>query len=95
MRESLRYDIGMVTEPARTDGMAIRRYRKQRGLRINQLAEQLGVTPQHVANIEKGRRQGSPPLVLSIATALNVPIEEITADAAPLPNTQSSGADIS
>jgi transcriptional regulator with XRE-family HTH domain len=68
----------MKSEPASTDGIAIRRYRKHCGLRINELAELVGISSQHLGNIERGRRQGSPSLVLKISQSLGVPVDQIT-----------------
>ncbi len=70
----------MNIEPAKTDGTAIRRYRKLKGLLIVELAEQVGITDGYLGRIEKCQVQGSPKVILRIANALGVTTADITKD---------------
>lgn len=70
----------MRTNPARTDGTEIRKLRIRRGLRLRQLAALAGISLPYLARIETGDRNGMPDTIVAIANALDVPIEQITAD---------------
>lgn len=56
---------------------AIRAIRERSGLSITQLAQRLGRSRALVANIEAGRRNGSPEVLRGLATALRVPLDAI------------------
>ncbi len=60
-----------------TLGNLIRSARHQRGLTLEDLARQVGVTPGALSHIESGRRLPSPSNAVAIAGALGVPREEI------------------
>ena len=55
-------------------GSRIRLYRRMRGSTQEQLAEHLGITPQHLGQIERGKNAPSLDLLHKIAGALNVPM---------------------
>ncbi len=57
-------------------GRNIAKYRKQKGLSQNQLAELLNVTREHLANIEIGAKMPTMGLFIKIAEVLNVPEKE-------------------
>lgn len=47
------------------------------GLLQKEVAARAGISPQHMADIEAGRRLGSPPVRLAIAKALRTPLAEL------------------
>jgi transcriptional regulator with XRE-family HTH domain len=61
---------------------ALRAIRERSGLTTTALAEAAGIKQSHLSNIEAGRRQASPELVLALAKALKVEIPAILADPA-------------
>lgn len=52
--------------------------RVELGLLQKELAARAGISPQHLADIESGRRYGSPPVRLAIAKALRTSLSELT-----------------
>lgn len=58
-------------------GARIAQLRKERGLTQTQLAELLGLTQQMVASYEVGRRRVPVSLLLAVADALTISIEEL------------------
>lgn len=70
----------MHPEPTTTNGRAIRKLRKLSGLKLYQLADLVGVSDGYLGNIEKGRRQGAPDVILTIAQSLGVRVADITHD---------------
>jgi len=66
-------------------GKRIRQLREERGLSQREVARRAGLTPSGVGFIELGQtQQPSAKTVVAIARALNVPVEELLADA-PVP----------
>lgn len=61
-------------------GEKLRKLREKHGLSYRQLAAQLGVDNSHLANIESGRRNPSPDLIILIADFFNVPLDELMRD---------------
>lgn len=59
-------------EVLRQIGLNVRRYRLQRGMSQEALAEQAGIHPTYISGIEKGRRNASVLKLNSIATVLGV-----------------------
>ncbi len=55
----------------------VRELRRQRGLTQERLAQGVGVTRQTIISIEKGGYTPSVKLALSLAAALQVPLEEL------------------
>ncbi len=47
------------------------------GLLQKEVAARAGISPQHMADIEAGRRMGSPPVRLAIAKALRTSLAEL------------------
>lgn len=63
-------------------GTLIKEKRTEKGLSIRKLAELAGISHTEVKRIEDGlRKQTSPQVIRSIATALNVPYEDLMAAA--------------
>jgi transcriptional regulator with XRE-family HTH domain len=62
--------------PASGFGVRLRLLREQAGLNQSQLAERAGTTQATVARLEAGRQEPAWPLVLQLADALTVPLEE-------------------
>lgn len=65
------------------DGSAIRTLRYSKGLRMRELASQVGVNHSVISRLENGHASGSPPVLLRIATALGVTVADITKATAP------------
>ena len=55
-------------------------WRERRGMALNELAARIGVSPDHAADLEEGRRKGDPTLLKRLAIALRVRIEDLIAD---------------
>lgn len=70
----------MLPEPVTTNGRAIRRYRILAGLTSAGLAAKAGISQGYLANIECGRRGGSPTVLKQIADALGRSIADIVND---------------
>lgn len=47
------------------------------GLLQKEVANRAGISPQYLADIEAGRRHGSPPVRVSIAKALRCPLTDL------------------
>ena len=58
-------------------GKRIKRYRAEKGLSQEELAEMVGITYKHLSNIETGNRRPSLEIVVSIASALNISPDDI------------------
>ena len=54
-------------------GTNIAKYRKQKRLSQNQLAELVDVSREHIAKVETARRNMSMNLLFNISSALNIP----------------------
>ena len=54
-------------------GSNIAKYRKQKNLSQNQLAELVNVSREHIAKVETARRNMSMDLLFNISSALNIP----------------------
>jgi transcriptional regulator with XRE-family HTH domain len=54
--------------------------RLELGLLQREVAARAGISPQHMADIEAGRRNGSPPVRLAIAKALRTTLSELVAE---------------
>lgn len=52
-------------------------WRKHRGVTQQALADLVGISQSYVADLEAGRRQGSPSLLLRIAKALRTSVESL------------------
>lgn len=60
------------------DGDAIRRLRKERGYRtVKSFALRVGIRPQSLSNIERGNKAAGIDVLVAIASALEVPLDEI------------------
>ena len=57
-------------------GRNIFKYRKQKGLSQNQLAEQLSISREHLAKIETAKRCVSLGLLIDIADKLEMPVRD-------------------
>ena len=80
----------MVTNATRTratskigllDATKVVERRVELGLLQKELAARAGISPQHLADIENGRRNGSPPVRLAIAKALRTSLRDLMAAA--------------
>jgi transcriptional regulator with XRE-family HTH domain len=58
-------------------GRAVREARQKRGLTQEQLAEASGIGPTYISDIERGVRNPSYELLVTLAKALRTPLSEI------------------
>lgn len=61
-------------------GMRIRRFRKERGLTQQVLAERSSQEPSNISHIERGATKLSLPTLVSIANALGVTVDDLLCD---------------
>lgn len=64
----------------RLNKAALKALRERSGMTVTALAEAAGVKQAHLSNIEAGRRNASPDVVVALARALKVPLPAILAD---------------
>lgn len=72
----IRYD-----RHVKINGDLIRDLREKRGMTGAQFADTCGLSPQHLSDVERGRRNPSPPVAKRIADALERRLEDIAANA--------------
>ena len=58
-------------------GKRIKELRKEKGLTQEQLAETVGIEPNNLSRIEKGRNYPTPENLSKIANALNVSVDKL------------------
>lgn len=58
---------------------ALRTIRQRSGLTVSGLARRAGISQPHLSNVERGRRQASPELIVRLAAALRVPLVALLA----------------
>lgn len=68
-------------------GQQIRKYRGLRQVTLDDLAEQTGISVQYMSSIERGTRNISIGMLVRIALALNVSIDELLYDTLSMPDT--------
>jgi transcriptional regulator with XRE-family HTH domain len=56
-------------------GERVARYRKQRAIKVTELARLVGVSPSLISQIERGQSQPSVATLFGLATALGVPVD--------------------
>ncbi len=61
-------------------GQRIRRYRKEKGLSQEQLAERVNISVTHMSHIETGNTKLSLPVLVDIAAALQVGADDLLTD---------------
>lgn len=61
-------------------GLRIKRYRMDKGLSQEKLAEALIITPGHLSRVETGKRYPSLEMIISIANALGVSADDLLTD---------------
>ena len=61
-------------------GKNIRKFRLQAGIKQEELAEQVDCTGSHIGQIERGRRVPSLEMVVRIANALHVTVDQLLLD---------------
>ena len=62
-------------------GEVIRQRRRERGLKVGEFAASVSISPQHLDNIEAGRKSASIEVLYRIANALDLPIDDVRASA--------------
>ena len=82
-RDSYCFHMEENRPPSIQDGEKIRELRKSR-LKVNasQFARRLGIKPQSMINIERGRRSASLALLIQIARELDEPVDALLREAA-------------
>jgi len=65
---------------------ALRVIRERSGLTLSALALLAGVSQPHLSNIERGRRQASPALLLRLAESLKVPVVALITETEAIPD---------
>ena len=68
-------------------GKRIKRYRQKAHLTQEQLAERIDVATSTIAHAENGTSKPSLPLLLKVANALNVTLDQLVCDSLPVINT--------
>ena len=58
---------------------ALRTIRQRSGLTVSGLARRAAISQPHLSNVERGRRQASPELIVRLAAALRVPLVALLA----------------
>lgn len=58
-------------------GKQVKRFRKARGMKQEDLADAVGISPQHLSNIENGKGKASLKVVANLALRLDVSITEL------------------
>lgn len=64
-------------------GQRIRRYRKEKGLSQEQLAEKVNISVTHMSHIETGNTKLSLPVLVDIANTLQVTADSLLTDMVP------------
>lgn len=62
---------------------ALQALRQRSGWSVSKFAVAVQTTHSHISNIEAGRRQASPELILRMAQVLDVPLMALISDRAP------------
>lgn len=61
----------------RSTGAKIRRIRKNSDIRADELAAEIGCSPNHLYNVESGRETPSIDLIMNISKALKISMDEL------------------
>jgi transcriptional regulator with XRE-family HTH domain len=72
-------------------GRKLRVLRAERGLRQDQAAELIGVAPETLSDLERGKRRAYAPTLSKIAKGYGVPVEELVAEEPPLAEASRAG----
>jgi transcriptional regulator with XRE-family HTH domain len=67
--------------PADEIGSRVAAYRDQRGIKVSELARQVGVSPSLISQIERGQSRPSVSTLFALAEALEVPVDAFFRDA--------------
>ncbi len=67
-------------------GRRLAAYRVQRGLRVAELAREVGVTPSLISQIERGQSRPSVSTLFALAQALDVPVDAFFREPPPAPD---------
>lgn len=68
-------------------GKQVKRFRKAKGMKQEDLAAAVGISPQHLSNIENGKGNASLKVVANLAFWLDVSISELMSGTLPPPGT--------
>lgn len=72
--------LEMVERLALGEDHPIRVWRQYRGMKVKDLAATIGVTPNFLSMVERGKKDGSLKLYLKIARALKVTLDDLVRD---------------
>ena len=61
-------------------GHRLRTYRKEKGLTIEKLAEQVGLSPNYLGNVERGKKLPSMATLIRIVNVLDISADELLKD---------------
>lgn len=61
-------------------GIRLRAYRKQKGMTIERLAEQVGVSPNYLGDIERGNKLPSMGTLIRLVNELDISADELLKD---------------
>lgn len=70
----------------RVFGQALRRLRNARGFSQERLAELTGLSTNYIGEMERGLKAPGLPVIVSLASALDVSVQELLADFDELPS---------
>lgn len=63
-------------------GRSLRAVRDEQGSRLVDVAEQAGISPQYLSEIERGRKEPSSEMIAAVAGALGVGLDQLLIDIA-------------
>ena len=67
-------------DPSVAIGVRLAAHRAQRGIKVSQLARQIGVSPSLISQIERGQSRPSVSTLFALAEALGVPVDAFFRD---------------
>ena len=73
-------DVAAVAASGSFQGSKMAEIMSRKGLAVELVAREVGISPLYLKQIEQGERQPSEPILRNIARALNVAVTELSAD---------------
>src|SRR5215207_6094326 len=73
-------DTGAHPDPAFEIGARLAAHRARRGMKVSELARQVGVSPSLISQIERGQSRPSVSTLFALAEALEVPVDAFFRD---------------
>lgn len=75
--------LPMAADIIATKGNRIRATRYGKGMKVYELADSIGITASYLSAIERGRVNGSPAVLVRLASALGLTVADIIDDSPP------------